>query len=209
MTREIALLVLGLNQRYSKDELKLRYRDLAKISHPDSKGDESLFKLINDSYNYLNSEKTFNTSRNTHANNKDCYQNSSKNSKVLKYITLKELYDNHYYEWRNNIDLIMCMTKITVKPIFSRNWKQYDIMLDCNFSCFKLNNSVIFDKSIFLPDFKNILGLFKINVIFMGKTYSNYIFSFKKGQSSLINIKFFEKYVTRFATYLRLTLIKI
>ena len=50
--------VLGLDANYSKEELKKKYRTLAKKHHPDHGGDVEKFKLIQQAFNKLSTMKT-------------------------------------------------------------------------------------------------------------------------------------------------------
>lgn len=60
-------LTLGLNRNASEEEIKDRYRELAKIYHPDvnrSPEAEEKFKEINEAYDYLTSHLTLTKERN-------------------------------------------------------------------------------------------------------------------------------------------------
>jgi len=56
MTRDYALELLGLSGTPDEDELKKAYRELAKRVHPDTGGNNALFKLVNEAYNTLSAE---------------------------------------------------------------------------------------------------------------------------------------------------------
>ena len=61
MNKQEAYSILGLNQSSSPEELKKKYRDLAKTNHPDvnkSPGAEDKFKKINEAYEYISSGKS-------------------------------------------------------------------------------------------------------------------------------------------------------
>ncbi len=77
-------LMLGLKRSASEQEIKDRYRELAKIYHPDvnhSYDAEEKFKQINETYNYLishvgdksesNDDEIFNVKRTNKTNKKD------------------------------------------------------------------------------------------------------------------------------------------
>ena len=49
------LLIFGLKDNFSKEDLKRSYRSLCKKYHPDVGGDENKFKIINDAYKRLSS----------------------------------------------------------------------------------------------------------------------------------------------------------
>ncbi len=49
--------VLGVDKRATKEEIKQRYKDLAKIHHPDVGGDHKKFQEIQEAYEILNDEE--------------------------------------------------------------------------------------------------------------------------------------------------------
>ena len=43
---KLALSIFGLNEKYSQSEINSAYRRLAKITHPDSGGDNNIFLFV-------------------------------------------------------------------------------------------------------------------------------------------------------------------
>lgn len=66
--RSTALEVFGLKENFSKEELKRKYRELVKIVHPDTGGDENLFKFIETCKNILINGEEFKETNNSKSN---------------------------------------------------------------------------------------------------------------------------------------------
>lgn len=55
MTRFEAMSILGLGENFTEGELKSAYRMGAKKYHPDLRGDVTMFRLVNEAYEFLKS----------------------------------------------------------------------------------------------------------------------------------------------------------
>ena len=49
--------MLGVTEPFTIDDLKSKFRELSLQTHPDKGGDEELFKILKDSYNYVLKKK--------------------------------------------------------------------------------------------------------------------------------------------------------
>ena len=77
ISRSMALEIFGLKEDFSESDLRREYRRLAKIVHPDTGGDEQLFKFVDSCKNVLiNGE---NVSENAHETNEHKSSSSNKN----------------------------------------------------------------------------------------------------------------------------------
>lgn len=174
ISRNLVLFIFGLKDDYTKKELSEAYHHLAKLTHPDSGGDNNLFVFIKECKNVLdnksqNNSHSLNNSQNTSANESKSY------TKEKGYISLDTLYSIYYdlddIMQKYDIDYIETYAKIYILPYFKQAMLQnFTVSPHSYFSEFlNFNRQLIdFSEIIYLPeDFKKF-KFFKIRVIFRG-----------------------------------------
>lgn len=223
ISKNLALAIFGLNEKYSENDLSKSYHRLARIIHPDCGGDQNLFFLINECKEIL--EKNLQTSSNSFesfcenkaANHSFFYTNHwPKEKNVQKDIPLTTLYKEYDLLWQYpkyfHIKNIVSNIYISIEPIFKKsNVKHIDILLKSSFTDFyeACPNEIVFEKTILIPkDFKEY-NFFKVLVQIEEKKYIFFIFknSFKEFSSFTAfknngNIKFETKICLSFKTSL-------
>lgn len=193
ISRELALEIFGLKESFSQEELKKAYRRLSKITHPDSGGDENVFRLIGYCKETLENPNS-NKSKNMHSNtNSQKTSTSTSNSTEKKrlYVSLPQLYDIHYdFMWKldefqdyivkNNVAEIRSGISIYISPLFRKNITEtMKYELNREMKQFLNSGFVQFTKTILIPErLKNYKKL-RVHVEFMGET-SYFIISCKK-----------------------------
>lgn len=171
--RNIALEVFGLKENFSKEELKREYKRLVKIVHPDTGGDENLFKFIENCKNILiNGEKVQET--NNHESN-SC-KNNTESEKEFS-IDLEKL--ETYYPYgmeklkKYNITEIEIFLSIYIRPLFKKSLERHLVVRrGIPYSKFNSITGVLkFAQTIKIPKEMQKFKIFKVRVEFLDDTY--------------------------------------
>lgn len=170
ISRQTALEIFSLKDNFTTDELNKRYRELSKIVHPDTGGDEALFKLLTCCKNTLTgtASKASSTKSSSPA--------SKSNEKANAYVNLKTLEEIYFSlseylsEW--NIIEIRSMARIQISP----RWKkEQSVSMNINlaqpFEQFQRAGFVSFSKTISIPETLKKYKAFNVRVEFMGETH--------------------------------------
>lgn len=214
ISRSTALEIFGLKEGFSETDLKKQYRRLVKIVHPDTGGDEQLFKFIDSCKQLLangdNTAKTTNgtnsksnTSNNSKSNNEsnnyksNSYKNSSQPKKEDARISL-ELLDEEYpyvneYEKKYNITQIYTTLLIYMQPRFRKKLKKcISENVAVPYSTFNKDGGYVkFDHTVKIPKELQKFNRFKISVKFLDKTFN---FTLSAGQFKVLDYRRY-KYV--------------
>ena len=170
ISRQTALEILGLTDNFTTDELNKRYRELSKILHPDTGGDENLFKMLTCCKDVLTNHNSQSSSA------KASTHSSAQESKTLCYIDLKTLEDIYFtlHEYRKNWDIIevRSMARVHIAPRWKRKLGvSMNINLTQPFEEFQVASFVNFSETISIPESLKNFKNFNVQVEFMGKTY--------------------------------------
>lgn len=174
ISRQTALEIFSLKDNFTADELNKRYRELSKIVHPDTGGDENLFKLLTCCKNVLTNHDSKSTSAKTSTHSPT--HSSAPKSKTLCYIDLKTLDDIYFalHEYRKEWDIveIRSMARVHIAP----RWKKklgvsMNIDLTQPFEEFSISSFVNFSETICIPESLKKFKNFNVRVEFMGETY--------------------------------------
>lgn len=170
VSRQIALEIFGLRENFTKEEFNKNFRRLSKIVHPDTGGDENLFKFI-----MCCKETLFNSSK---ANDeRQEHEEPKKDSKKeLVYTDLSTLYDIYYnldsYLNKYNITEIRGIARIFIIPCRNKKYcKSTTINFSQSFSEFQKLGFANFSTTVKLPGNLKKFKKFKIRVDFMGETF--------------------------------------
>ena len=100
-----ALILFGLTDNYTKEELKKRYLELSKKYHPDLNGDEEMMKNVNSAYEVLKSHKV--SSKSTV--NDELMKKYNDLKEKLKFYTSKTIYlpDTLEFKYAKEIDEVI------------------------------------------------------------------------------------------------------
>lgn len=170
ISRQTALEILSLKDNFTTDELNKRYRELSKIVHPDTGGDEALFKLLTCCKDTLTGA-TFQTNSAKKAN-----PTTKSNGKPTAYVNLKTLDDIYFSlsEYLSEWDIIeiRSMVRIQISP----RWKkEQSVSMNINlaqpFEQFQRAGFVSFSKTISIPETLKKYKTFNVRVEFMGETH--------------------------------------
>lgn len=176
--RSTALEIFGLKENFSESDLKREYRRLVKIIHPDTGGDEKLFKFIDECKKLLmNDEHSSEKNSETGNHNVSYNKNTTYPKKEEAYITLECLDDDYNfisrYESQYNITEIRASLLIYIRPIFRKNLEQC-INVSVSFPYSKFNKSagfVKFNQTIKIPSEMQKFRKFKVRIKFLGDTF--------------------------------------
>ena len=176
---KLALSIFGLNDTYSQSEINSAYHRLAKITHPDSGGDNNLFLFVKECRDLLekNIQNTVFSSKATTKTN-----TAPQNNVKFANIDLDMLYDEYdiladYMKEFNICDIISNMY-ISINPIFKKSltkWKNYT--LKCPFKSFLASHQreIIFEENIIIsPEFEKY-KFFKVFIQIEEKKYHFFI----------------------------------
>ena len=170
ISRQTAIEILSLNDNFTTDELNKRYRELSKIVHPDTGGDQNLFKLLTCCKDILT-----NTLHQV-AYEKSSAPSFSQKNKPSYYIDLKTLDDIYFflsdYTAKCDIVEIHSMARIHIAP----RWKKkHGVSMNINltqpFEQFNRAGFVNFFETITIPDSLKKFKNFNVRVEFFGETY--------------------------------------
>lgn len=109
MTKDEALNILSLSNNANENDIKKRYKELAKLYHPDSNTPESSaekFILITEAYLFLLNKNTLitnSTSNQTTQQYEDIYREQAKAYARMKYEEFKKRRGNTQYIYQQNI----------------------------------------------------------------------------------------------------------
>ena len=180
ISRNTALEIFGLKENFSESDLKRQYRRLVKIVHPDTGGDENLFKFVDLCKNILiNGEESSENIHETNNHKSNSYKNDTKSKKENARINL-EILDAEYpdyldeYEKRYNILEITTSLLIYIRPRFRKNLEKcITVRLEIPYS--ELNKDlgfVKFNKTIKIPTEMQKFRKFNVRVIFLDDTFN-------------------------------------
>ena len=186
ISRVTALEIFGLKEDFSESDLKREYRRLAKIVHPDTGGDEKLFKFLETCKNVLiTGENAFENTRETSNHKPGPCNSNAKAEKVNAWIHLKDLvevYPDYLYKYEQmyNIFEIKASLLIYIQPRFRRNLEKC-ITLEAIIPYSELNRSldiVKFNVTIKIPKEMQKFRKFKVRIKFLN---SDYVFNISDG----------------------------
>lgn len=180
ISRSIALEIFGLKADFSEADFKKAYRRLVKIVHPDTGGDEQLFKFISSCKNCLINGEDVSEENTTETNNhkSNSYKNNTKTEKEKGFINLKHL-DADYpdgirkYEEKYNIVAIRTSLLIYIKPRFRKKLEKC-ITVGVVIPYSELNKDldlVKFNQTIKIPTEMQKFRKFKVCVKFLDDTF--------------------------------------
>lgn len=179
ISTDLALFIFGLKTTYSQNDVSEAYRRLAKITHPDSGGDNNLFILIKECKELLEKNIQNNTapSKNTTKTNPSP-QNNVKNMN----IELNMLYEQYdileKYIKEFNISDITSNMYISINPIFKKSLSRWaDLPLKSPFKSFLNTNQreIIFEETIRIPPKFEKYKFFKVFIQIEEKKYHFFI----------------------------------
>lgn len=169
---DTALLVFGLKDNFTQNELKTRYRSLSKITHPDTGGDENLFKFITACKEVLENNKD--TSSNSSNQKRDSSYTSKQSSKETTNIKLRTLYDIIYdlNDYTDKYDIQIIHTQIDITVSSRRKMNNMSVNLYKHFNDFIEAGFVKFPTTVI--EVHEPLGYgkkLKVEVILFGEKY--------------------------------------
>ena len=185
--RSTALEVFGLKEDFSESDLKREYRRLVKIVHPDTGGDEQLFKFIDSCKNILingediseNVQETNNQNVHKKSNHEsNSYSNNTKSEKKDAVISLEVLdsdYPNYIEkkEKEYNIVEIAISLVIYIQPRFRKKFEKCIIVKTViPYSNFNKQLGIVkFNQTIKIPKEIQKFRRFKVRVKFLNDTF--------------------------------------
>ena len=170
ITRQTALEIFNLNDNFTTAELNKRYRELSKIVHPDTGGDENLFKMLTCCKDVLT-----NTSHQSAPENNSA-SSSEQKAKTRAYINLKTLDDIYFSlsRYLNEWDIyeIHGMARVQISPRWRKDQCTLtNLYLKQPFEQFQRAGFVSFSEVITIPEALKKFKAFSVRVEFMGETY--------------------------------------
>lgn len=171
ISRNIALEIFGLEEGFSETDLAKEYRRLVKIVHPDTGGDEKLFRFIDSCRN------TLKNGENVSEEDKGTKQEESKSYESKSYYvdleTLETFYDYLYeYERKYNIEEIKASILIYIKPKYrSKPQKSCAIYTAIPYKNFKELGVVRISEIVKIPEEMKRFRKFSVRVEFLGDTF--------------------------------------
>lgn len=205
ISRQLALEIFGLKENFTKEDVVRKFRGLSKIVHPDTGGDENLFKFI-----ICCKETLLNNSKANNASQTYEPPKPRESKKKSVFITLPDLYDFYYvldiYSKQYDIIEIRGKARIFITPYvilpFITKQKYCEstiIKFSQPFSEFKELDFANFFATVKLSENLKKFQKFKIRVEFMGKT-----FNFKLTMNSPFHIVKYEN-ILKFNSIIELT----
>lgn len=170
ISRQTALEIFNLKDGFTTAELTKRYRELSKIVHPDTGGDENLFKMLTCCKDVLSSASHQATPE------KNSASSSKQKTKTRCYINLKTLEDIYFSlskyltEW--DIHEIQAMARVQISPRWRKSQcTSTNLYLKQPFEQFQRAGFVSFSEVITIPEALKKFKTFRVRVEFMGETY--------------------------------------
>lgn len=175
VSRQVALEIFGLRKNFTKEEINKNFRRLSKIVHPDTGGDENLFKFIMCCKEILLDNSKINNIKKEEKEPKQS-ENRKGSNKKLAHININTLYDIYYDldSYTNKYDIIDIMGSARIFIIPCKKQKYCDsktISFSQPFREFEELNFVCFSKVVKLPEDLKKFKKFKIRVEFFGETF--------------------------------------
>lgn len=175
VTWQTALEIFGLKEGFTKDELNKSFRRLSKVSHPDTGGDENLFRFIMSCKETLS--KTNNSTTQTEKQQTQPQREETKKPEKEKvYVELTTLYDIFYnlskYTTEYDITDIRGVARVHITPCKNKKERRsINIEVQQYFKEFERLGFVNFATTLVLPETLKKFKKFNIQVEFMGKTF--------------------------------------
>lgn len=185
--RETALEVFGLKEGFTQEELNKAFRKLSKVTHPDTGGDDNLFRFIMSCKETLSKKSSTNNSKTqtqkgyTHQPKQEAYnKKSEKEEKNIYLNTLYKIYRRlHEYTSEYDIIEILGSARVYITPCRKKKEsKSFNIQLEQSFKEFQNLGFAKFATTIVLPETFRKFKYFDVRVEFMGDTF-NFILSMK------------------------------
>lgn len=194
--RSTALGIFGLKEDFSKSDLKREYKRLVKIVHPDTGGDERLFKFIDSCKNLLiNGEDVSENTYETNNHNANSCKNNTKFEKKNVFITLETL--DEFYDYLERLERNCNFTEIRtslliyIRPIFRKNLEKC-ITVNAVIPYSELNKTsdfIKFNQTIKIPTEMRKFRKFKVSVKFL---YDTFEFNIADGDFKVIEHSYYE-----------------
>lgn len=178
ISRSIALEIFGFKKDFSESDLKREYRRLVKIVHPDTGGDEKLFRFIDSCKNALiNGEDVSDDTQETNTHKTNSHKNTTKSEKEEAFIYLDTLDDDYYrinkHEEKFNIVEIRTSLIIYIQPRFRKNLEKcITIKITVPYSQFDKELGIVkINQTIKIPNEMQKFRKFKVRVEFLDDTF--------------------------------------
>lgn len=170
ISRQTAMEVFGLNNDYTHEELNQKFKNLCKIVHPDTGGDENLFKFVMCCKEELLSNNTNEILEFKSANQATPVEKEQVDVNLGR---LYEIYPRlHYYTKIYDIHDIFTMAKIYISPLKNKeDIYCFEASAEQSFSEFQKLGFATFSSTVLIPKKFFKFKCFNVRVEFLGQSF--------------------------------------